>query len=151
MSEELKTIEQEEQPCVECEQAAEELTAEELAEAEKQVREDTIAFLREVAQMKPREITNQIRIRVKGVAGEYGVGLPKNLQCSSCWIDLALRCYKAIKEQYPDPIKASEYVLREGVDVLWNGVRVNKNTLTDELAEKWIAGGFPTNYFEKWK
>lgn len=150
MSEELKQIEQE-QPCIDCEQISEELTAEEMALAEAQAREDAIVFLREVACMQPRQITNQIRIRVKGIAGEYGVELPKNLQCSSCWIDLSVRCYKEIKRRFPDPIVANDYKLREGVDVLWNGVRVNAQTMTDELAREWIAGGFPVQYFEKWK
>ncbi len=150
MSEELKQIEQE-QPCIDCEQMAEELTAEEMALAEAQAREDEIAFLREVACMQPRQITNQIRIRVKGIAAEYGVELPKNLQCSSCWIDLSVRTYKEIKRRFPDPIVANDYKLRDGVDVLWNGVRVNAQTMTDELAREWIAGGFPVQYFEKWK
>lgn len=150
MSEELKQIEQK-QPCIECEQMAEELTVEEIALAEAQAREDAIAFLREMAVMQPRQITNQMRIRVKGIAQEYGVELPKNLQCSSCWIDLSIRTYKEIKRRFPDNIVANEYKLREGVDVLWNGVRVNEHTLTDELAREWIAGGFPVQYFEKWK
>lgn len=147
MIEELETTE----PCTDCNEVSEGMLAEEMLAMETEQRESDCSFLREVAIMQPREITNQTRIRVKGLAEQYGVSLPKNLQCSSCWIDTAVRVYKAIKEQYPDPVVIGEYQLREGVDVLWNGVRVNERTLTDELAAKWIAEGFPTEYFAKWK
>lgn len=127
-----------------------ELTAEQIEQQEKANRESVLQSLREIANKSPRKITNADRIFVKAQAVKYEFEIPDNLGCASCWIDLAVLITKKINELYPVE-QSGEYVLRDGVDVIWNGIRINEQTLTDALAAEYIANGFPTNYFAKWK
>lgn len=109
--------------------------------------------LREIAEKTASKITNDDKSFVKTLAFEYGIELPKDKpNCKSCYVDAAVMIYKAIREseqQVKAKANARKYVLREGVDVIWRGVRINEASVTDELAEQWIAGGFPASYFVK--
>ena len=87
---------------------------------------------------------------------DYDVKLNKN--CSSCYSDAILILIKKITEenlQKKETATATtdnrKYILKSGVDVWFGSIRVNAVTLTDELAEKIIARGFPTRYFEKYE
>ena len=92
---------------------------------------------------------------IEGLCSTYNVKL--NKKCSSCYTDAILILIKKITEENL-PKKETEttattdsrkYILKSGVDVFFGSVRVNVVTLTDELAEKIIAKGFPVRYFEK--
>ena len=79
-----------------------------------------------------------------------------NKKCSSCYSDAILILIKKITEEnLPKKETATtdnrKYILKSGVDVWFGSIRVNAVTLTDELAEKIIARGFPTRYFEKYE
>lgn len=79
-----------------------------------------------------------------------------NKKCSSCYSDAILILIKKITEEnLPKKETATtdnrKYILKSGVDVWFGSIRVNAVTLTDELAEKIIAKGFPTRYFEKYE
>ena len=83
-----------------------------------------------------------------------------NKKCSSCYSDAILILIKKITEEnLPKNENETEtattdsrkYILKSGVDVWFGSIRVNAVTLTDELAEKIIARGFPTRYFEKYE
>ena len=79
-----------------------------------------------------------------------------NKRCSSCYSDAILILIKKITEDnLPKKETATtdsrKYILKEGVDVWFGSTRVNAVTLTDDLAEKIIAKGFPTRYFEKFE
>ena len=79
-----------------------------------------------------------------------------NKKCSSCYSDAILILIKKITEEnLPKKETATtdnrKYILKEGVDVWFGSIRVNAVTLTDELAKKIIAKGFPTRYFEKFE
>ena len=87
-----------------------------------------------------------------------------NKKCSSCYSDAILILIKKITEEnLPKKEKETEtattttttdsrkYILKSGVDVWFGSIRINAVTLTDELAEKIIAKGFPTRYFEKYE
>lgn len=107
--------------------------------------------LRAIAQGNPQSMTKDDRDFVKACAAEIGVQI-KNTRCKSCYYDAALECVVRIKEKPEE--KAAEtderrYVLRNGVDLLFGEIRVNAATMTDELAERIIARGFETKYFEK--
>lgn len=79
-----------------------------------------------------------------------------NKKCSSCYSDAILILIKKITEEnLPKKETATtdnrKYILKSGVDVWFGSIRVNAVTLTDDLAEKIIARGFPTRYFEKFE
>ena len=107
--------------------------------------------LRAIAQGNPQSMTKDDRDFVKACADELGVKI-KNTRCKSCYYDVALECVVRINEKQEE--KAAEtddrrYILRKGVDLLFGDIRVNAATMTDELAERIIARGFETKYFEK--
>ena len=107
--------------------------------------------LRAIAQGNPQSMTKDDRDFVKACADELGVKI-KNTRCRSCYYDAALDCVVRINEKPEE--KAAEtddrrYILRNGVDLLFGDIRVNEATMTDELAERIIARGFETKYFEK--
>lgn len=79
-----------------------------------------------------------------------------NKKCSSCYSDAILILIKKITEEnLPKKETATtdnrKYILKSGVDVWFGSIRVNAVTLTDDLAERIIARGFPTRYFEKYE
>ena len=86
----------------------------------------------------------------------YYVKLKK--KCSSCYSDAILILIKKITEENL-PKKETEtattddrkYILKSGVDVWFGSIRVNAVTLTDDLAQRIIAMGFPVRYFEKYE
>ena len=91
---------------------------------------------------------------IEGLCTDYDVKL--NKKCSSCYSDAILILIKKITEEnLPKKETATtdnrKYILKSGVDVWFGSIRVNAVTLTDELAEKIIARGFPTRYFDKYE
>ena len=91
---------------------------------------------------------------IEGLCTEYDVKL--NKKCSSCYSDAILILIKKITEEnLPKKETATtdnrKYILKSGVDVWFGSIRVNAVTLTDELAQKIIAKGFPVRYFEKFE
>ena len=93
---------------------------------------------------------------IEELCTEYDVKLNKN--CSSCYSDAILILIKKITEENLPKKETTtattdnrKYILKSGVDVWFGSVRVNAVTLTDDLAEKIIARGFPTRYFEKFE
>lgn len=93
---------------------------------------------------------------IEGLCTDYDVKL--NKKCSSCYSDAILILIKKITEEnLPKKETATsttdnrKYILKSGVDVWFGSIRVNAVTLTDELAKKIIARGFPTRYFEKFE
>lgn len=90
---------------------------------------------------------------IEGLCSTYDVKLNKN--CSSCYSDAILILIKKITEENLPKKETStdnrKYILKSGVDVWFGSIRVNAITLTDELAERIIARGFPTRYFDKYE
>lgn len=91
---------------------------------------------------------------IEGLCSTYNVKL--NKKCSSCYSDAILILIKKITEDnLPKKETATtdnrKYILKSGVDVWFGSIRVNAITLTDELAERIIARGFPTRYFDKYE
>ena len=106
--------------------------------------------LRAIAQGNPQSMTKDDRDFVKECADELGVQI-KNTRCRSCYYDAALDCVVRIEKPEEKSAEKDDrrYVLRKGVDLLFGDIRVNAATMTDELAERIIARGFETKYFEK--
>ena len=99
-----------------------------------------------------KTLTKSDKLYIEMLCATYDVKL--NKKCSSCYSDAILILIKKITEEnLPKKETATQdnrkYILKSGVDVWFGSIRVNAVTLTDELAERIIARGFPTRYFEK--
>ena len=103
-----------------------------------------------------KSLSKKDKAYIEMLCATYYVKL--NKKCSSCYSDAILILIKKITEENL-PKKETEtattddrkYILKSGVDVWFGSIRVNAVTLTDELAEKIIARGFPTRYFDKYE
>ena len=100
-----------------------------------------------------KTLSKKDKTYIEELCTEYNVKL--NKKCSSCYNDAAIILIKKITEEnLPKKETATDnrkYILKSGVDVWFGSIRVNAVTLTDELAERIIARGFPTRYFEKYE
>lgn len=109
--------------------------------------EKTMEQLKVIAAKTANQVTREDKDFIRSLAGEYGVQLPKEKpNCKSCYVDAAVAIWKKMKDNTPSDRK---YVLRAGVDVIWNGIRINEASCTDAKAEEWIANGFPKLYFKR--
>ena len=103
---------------------------------------------------RSKNLSKKDKTYIEGLCIDYDVKL--NKKCSSCYSDAILILIKKITEEnLPKKETATtdnrKYILKSGVDVWFGSIRVNAVTLTDELAERIIARGFPTRYFEKFE
>ena len=103
-----------------------------------------------------KTLSKKDKIYIEGLCSTYDVKL--NKKCSSCYSDAILILIKKITEEnLPKKETATattdnrKYILKSGVDVWFGSIRVNAVTLTDDLAERIIARGFPTRYFDKYE
>ena len=103
-----------------------------------------------------KSLSKKDKTYIEMLCATYYVKL--NKKCSSCYSDAILILIKKITEEnLPKKETATattdnrKYILKSGVDVWFGSIRVNSITLTDELAEKIIARGFPTRYFDKYE
>lgn len=97
-------------------------------------------------------LTDEQKSRVREIAAELGVDISYvDSGCGTCkdrWRDAIVACYNAsvVKENLNTDAR---YVLRSGVDVFFQGQRVNALNLSDEYAEKLIFAGFPPQLFAR--
>ena len=101
-----------------------------------------------------KSLSKKDKTYIEGLCSTYDVKL--NRKCSSCYSDAILILIKKITEEnLPKKETATtdnrKYILKSGVDVWFGSIRVNAVTLTDDLAQKIIARGFPTRYFDKYE
>ena len=100
-----------------------------------------------------KTLSNKDKTYIEMLCATYYVKL--NKKCASCYSDAILILIKKITEEnLPKKETATatdnrKYILKSGVDVWFGSIRVNAVTLTDELAQRIIARGFPVRYFEK--
>ena len=101
-----------------------------------------------------KTLSKKDKTYIEELCTAYDVKL--NRKCSSCYSDAILILIKKITEEnLPKKETATtddrKYILKSGVDVWFGSIRVNAVTLTDDLAQKIIARGFPTRYFDKYE
>ena len=101
-----------------------------------------------------KTLSKKDKTYIEGLCLTYDVKL--NKKCSSCYSDAILILIKKITEEnLPKKETATtdnrKYILKSGVDVWFGSIRVNAVTLTDELAQRIIARGFPMRYFDKYE
>ena len=103
---------------------------------------------------RSKSLSKKDKTYIEELCTAYDVKL--NKKCSSCYSDAILILIKKITEEnLPKKETATtddrKYILKEGVDVWFGSIRVNAVTLTDDLAQRIIARGFPTRYFDKYE
>lgn len=90
-------------------------------------------------------LSDEQKEAIKAEATARGIHLSK--RCNSCYrdalIQIVVQDRKAAQEKAEREASNGEWVLREGLDVIFLGIRVNSDTLTDALAERLHAKGFP--------
>lgn len=91
-------------------------------------------------------LSDEQKEAIKAEAQVRGIRL--NRRCSSCYRDALIQIVvqerKEAQAEKERKASKGEWILREGLDVIFNGVRVNAETLTDALAERLHAKGFPS-------
>lgn len=112
--------------------------------------EATINELKRIAALSTASVGETEKAFIKALAEEWGVDIGVKKNCKSCYIDAAIMIYKKIKDsEEPQQDNGAIWKLKKGIDVIWNGIRINAATITDEKAVKYIKCGFPIFYFEK--
>lgn len=102
--------------------------------------------LKEIINKGASNLSNEDKIFIKKLALENG--FPKNTlskkKCASTYIDVAVILAQKLEEGEETEVKEVKrqrrIEVKKGVDILVNGVRVNRYTVTtDEQAEKLLA------------
>lgn len=105
--------------------------------------------LRAILNAGAKGMTADDRAFVRELAKENGIEI-KNTRCKDCYLDAAVALLRLDRESKRESENDERrYVLLPGVDVYFGSVRVNAETLTDELAERIIARGFEKKFFVK--
>lgn len=106
--------------------------------------------LKRIANKSASELTKDDKTFILEQCAERGVKV-KSKRCLSCYIDAAVELYRILtaeRGQDSSAKKAIRYRLKDGVDVTYNGERVNADTITDERAEALLRRGFPIGFFD---
>ena len=108
--------------------------------------------LRAIINAGAKGMTADDRAFVRELAKKNGIEI-KNTRCKDCYLDAAVASLRLDREketaESEQETDERRYVLRPGVDVYFGSIRVNAETLTDELAERIIARGFEKKFFVK--
>ena len=108
--------------------------------------------LRAILNAGAKGMTADDRAFVRELAKENAIDI-KNTRCKDCYLDAAVALLRLDREketaENEQETDERRYVLHPGVDVYFGSVRVNAETLTDELAERIIARGFEKKFFVK--
>lgn len=76
---------------------------------------------------------------------KYNLPFDPKKGCKNCYIDQAILILLEMRSETPyEPGKAR---LRDDIDVVINGTRINNATLTDEIVEKYRGKGLPEHWF----
>lgn len=106
---------------------------------------EELARLREICDVT-HAISADDKTFIKTICERLNVEFDDCRKCPNKWADLAVQLYSKLKAE-EKPEGGEHYQLKEGVDVIFGGVRVNEATITDELAAKLLARGFARKWF----
>ena len=112
-------------------------------------KEEIILRVRDIVNKPASELTGEDKLFLQSAAEQVGVELTGRTGCKRCWHELAMQIAIELKKHDQSGQDGRAFVLKDGVDLLFGGVRINAATITDDLARHIIARGFPTKYFEK--
>lgn len=96
--------------------------------------QEKLTALRGIANTPANMLTSEDKKFVSDIATEHGVTI-RSKRCNSCYIDAAVEVFGLLSKQNAgeaETDKNCQYVLKQGVDILFNGIRVNEATITDE-------------------
>lgn len=113
--------------------------------------QEKLTALRGIANKTASGLTKEDKTVIENLATEHGVTI-RSKRCNSCYIDAAVEVFGILSKQNAgeaETDKNCQYVLKQGVDILFNGIRVNEATITDEKAEALIGQGLSTEFFTK--
>lgn len=108
--------------------------------------------LRNIAGISANQITAEDKSFIKEQSALYGLVFEPKGACKACYADQAALIYKTIIDQsnaQPNEDDTRKYILKAGVNIIWQGIHINEATATDENCERWIAMGLKTKYFSK--
>lgn len=105
--------------------------------------------LRQIATMTNAELTDADRQLVKEQSEKMGLTFePENTGCQKCYSDQAILILSELKKEKANTEKSDrKYVLRDNIDCIFKGMRINNDTLTDEMAEALLEQGFEPSFF----
>lgn len=89
-------------------------------------------------------------------AEALGIETNINTECSNCYKDILVQIHALQKSDEvvadEEPETSNDFELKDGVDILfgYSRARINKDTITREIAEKLYAA-HGMKYFKKWK
>lgn len=111
---------------------------------------DILVFCKRIVNKKT--LTRKEKEQIIELCTKYNIKL--NTNCRNCYIDACFSIYNLFKNDKnvtTDTATDTEqkYILKKGVDVIFDGMRINDATLTDNLARKIIKLGFNKKYFAK--
>lgn len=106
---------------------------------------ETKELLKEIALKDPAYLTDSERAFIRDTSALMGVEFRPRKKCRDCYGDQAKLLWHMAKNQESD----AAYQLKPGLDFKWRGMRINSDTLTDELAEQLISEGIPVVLFAK--
>lgn len=75
----------------------------------------------------------------------YEIPFEPGKGCANCWIDQAVILYNKMSKD--ENRRACSAMLRDDIDVMIDGVRINNATLTEELVKKYRGNGLPEHWF----
>lgn len=112
-------------------------------------KDDIISRVRDIVNKPASELTSEDKAFLQQAAEQVGVEPARRAGCKKCWHELAMQIWIKLKEEEQPEQDGRAFVLKDGVDLLFGGVRINAATLTDDLARYIIARGFPIKYFAR--
>lgn len=104
---------------------------------------ETIERLREIVERN--SVTSDDKRFIEAKSEELGIAFnPKSTKCKDCYVDQAVILHKELTKDIKSKCSAR---LRDDIDVIINGVRINNATLTDELVAKYRGNNLPEHWF----
>lgn len=105
--------------------------------------EKTIERLRTI--VDSGNLSAEDKLFIADLSVKHGLAFDPKKGCKDCFIDQAVLLHKELTKGQPKP--SSKARLRDDIDVIIDGHRINNATLTDELVEKYRGKGLPEHWF----
>lgn len=100
--------------------------------------------------VETRTLTAEDKAALMEMCDTYGIGRPTNTRCKNCYLDKAVELWKRMTEQeQPKGDDTRRYRLKRGSVVVFGGMLLTDEGMTDEMAERLIGLGLSTEVFEK--
>lgn len=91
-------------------------------------------------------VTSSDKKLIKELSKQYDLPFNPQGACKNCYIDQAILILLQIKGEIPSE-NGCKARLRDDIDVILHGIRINNATLTDEIVEKYRGKGLPEHWF----